>query len=149
MPIFLVTHSGNGFSADAVAVDTVTDWSGLYAGVVAGYGVGHSDGVTNEGSYTPKGRIPGLIEDGVYPRSLAGDVQGLTGGVQLGYNFQHGNFVFDVETDFMALGLEDDGSFFHPADETWNDDDSKASQSIDWRMEAWLGRGWRCRVCLG
>jgi outer membrane immunogenic protein len=140
-PLFLLAWTGGGFAADVLPVETVTDWSGLYAGIVAGYGVGPSDGVTYEGSYTPKGRIPGLIEDGVYPRSLAGDLQGLTGGVQLGYNVQHGKLVFGVETDVMALGLEDEGSYFHPADEKWNDDDSKASQSIDWLGTARLRLG--------
>ena len=139
--VFLLACTVNGFAADVPPVEPVTDWSGPYAGIVAGYGVGQSDGVEYEGSYTPRGRIPDLIKDGVYPRSLAGDLQGLTGGIQLGYNLQNGNFVFGVETDFMAFGLEDDGSFFHPADEKWNDDDSKASQSIDWFGTARLRLG--------
>ena len=58
------------------------NWSGLYAGVNAGYEWGH---VTNS--------------------SL--DPSGIAGGGQVGYNWQSGQFVFGAETDIQASAADD------------------------------------------
>jgi outer membrane immunogenic protein len=58
------------------------DWNGGYAGFTLGYQWGH---VTNSGA-TPAG---------------------LAGGVQLGYNWEIGHFVFGVETDLQLSGADD------------------------------------------
>jgi outer membrane immunogenic protein len=61
---------------------TAYNWSGLYAGVNAGYEWGK---VTN----------------------LAVNPSGLMGGGQVGYNWQSGQFVFGGETDIQASGADD------------------------------------------
>ena len=58
------------------------NWSGLYAGVNAGYEWGHVTG-----------------------SSL--DPSGIAGGGQVGYNWQSGQFVFGGETDIQASGADD------------------------------------------
>ncbi len=58
------------------------NWSGLYAGVNAGYEWGH---VT----------------------SSSIDPSGIAGGGQVGYNFQTGQFVFGGETDIQASAADD------------------------------------------
>ncbi len=64
------------------------DWSGFYAGVIAGYGFGNTD-----------------ISDGTTTVS-AGDNNGLLAGVTVGGNMQHDQFVFGVEGDIAWSGQE-------------------------------------------
>ena len=66
------------------------NWSGLYVG--ANFGGGWSNGSLN---------IPG--------NNLYGGLSEFIGGVQAGYNFQAGHFLFGVEGEFDGAG------FGHPA----------------------------------
>ena len=76
------------------------NWSGLYAGLNAGYAWGSSElstGFLNNGAYG--GSIPNvtaLVADG----SPTLDSKGFSGGAQLGYNVQSGGLVYGIETDF-------------------------------------------------
>ena len=81
-------------------------WTGLYAGVHAGYG--WADGYLWDGA-------------GVYGSPEA---DGFLGGATLGYNFQSGNIVWGVETDFSFADIH--GS------------DGATSASLDW---LWTIRG--------
>ncbi len=71
-------------------------WTGFYLGANLGYGWAHGESSTTVGGVT---------------RSSAGNVDGLIGGGQLGYNWQTGDLV---------LGIEIDGQF----------SDQKASASV-------------------
>ena len=64
------------------------DWSGFYAGVIAGYGFGNTD-----------------ISDGTATVS-AGNNNGLLAGVTVGGNMQYEKFVFGVEGDIAWSGQE-------------------------------------------
>jgi outer membrane immunogenic protein len=67
--------------APAYAPVAMYNWSGLYVGVNAGYGWGR------------------------FSDSVGGiNVNGFVGGGQLGYNWQTGNLVFGLETDFQGSG---------------------------------------------
>src|ERR1700744_4420967 len=69
-------------------------WTGFYAGVNAGYGFGGNDRA-------------GVHLDNVF----LGDVgtlenSGFLGGVQAGYNYQTGSFVFGLEAEFQGSAIE-------------------------------------------
>jgi outer membrane immunogenic protein len=61
------------------------NWSGLYVGANAGYGWS-----ANTDNLDPAGPF---------------------GGVQVGYNFQRGNFVFGAEADFQGAHISDSNAF--------------------------------------
>ena len=63
------------------------NWSGLYVG--ANFGGGWSNGSLN---------IPG--------NNLYGGLSEFIGGVQAGYNFQAGHFLFGVEREFGGAGFD-------------------------------------------
>jgi outer membrane immunogenic protein len=64
------------------AAPNVYNWAGVYAGVNAGYQWGTTTNNPTEPS-------------------------GMAGGVQLGYNWQNGQFVFGGETDLQVSGADD------------------------------------------
>ncbi len=64
-------------------------WTGFYAGVNAGWAWSSGDGTATVGGVT---------------QSFSGDGDGFIGGGQIGYNFQSGNIVFGLETDFQGAG---------------------------------------------
>lgn len=78
-------------SAELYAAGFPTDWTGFYAGVNAGYGLGHED----------------QVDLSAFPDTTPTDVgavtaEGWLGGVQAGYNLQAGHFVLGVEADLQA-----------------------------------------------
>jgi outer membrane immunogenic protein len=72
------------------------NWSGLYAGVNAGYGW-----------------------NGASLDAGAPDPAGAFGGGQIGYNFQRGNIVFGLETDFQGAGISDSNLAFGKSEMDW------------------------------
>lgn len=64
-------------------------WTGFYIGAQAGSGWGSSKQTNNFG-----------VTTGDY------DIDGFVGGATLGYNYQHGQFVIGVETDFSGANIE-------------------------------------------
>lgn len=83
-------------SFEPVIVEGAHDWSGLYVGGHIGYGQSRLDGA-HDGT--------GDFLDGGGSFELEGD--GITGGVQLGYNWQSGNFVYGIEGDISATDWSD------------------------------------------
>ena len=70
------------YSAPAAAPAGVYNWAGLYAGANVGYQWGETTGNPTEPA-------------------------GIEGGLQVGYNWQTGQFVFGGETDIQISGAED------------------------------------------
>lgn len=97
---------GAGFGHGAMATDLAAPvpaagWSGWYAGLTAGYAK-----QTNCSTLTPQGFWPGFAPDAAeLARQGTGcaDPGGLIGGVEVGANYQVGNWVFGIEADVSAL----------------------------------------------
>jgi outer membrane immunogenic protein len=82
-----------GFPAQASAYD----WSGFYVGANAGYGHANADW-TNRVSTVPfADYLPGA--------TFSHGIDGLTGGGQVGYNFQRGRWVYGVEAMFDVSAI--------------------------------------------
>jgi outer membrane immunogenic protein len=81
--------------APPVAVDPGYNWSGFYAGLNIGYGWGRSAATTDF-----------IDGGGALLSSSAGtfNLNGVTGGGQIGYNWQRGMFVAGIEADFQGSG---------------------------------------------
>jgi outer membrane immunogenic protein len=72
-------YAGGGYKDGPAYVGV--NWSGLYVGVNGGYGWSQNTSPV--------------------------DPTGAFGGGQIGYNFQRGNIVFGIETDFQGSGISD------------------------------------------
>jgi outer membrane immunogenic protein len=100
---------GYALSADAVIPSTELtidipqadyDWTGPYIGIFAGYGFGGND-ATLWADYAPA--------DGIYePRDNIDtiDAEGFLGGLDAGFNWQSGSFVYGIEGDIAAARME-------------------------------------------
>lgn len=87
-----------------VSASNTYDWSGLYAGAVAGYGWGsseHCDGT------------PGATSTVCDPSFPKFDLSGATGGITVGYNIQRDRWVFGAEADYSVADIT--GSSFSTA----------------------------------
>jgi outer membrane immunogenic protein len=86
-------------AADPV-VDVVEmhDWSGIYAGVNAGYGWGDRDWDDDAGIFPDE--------------TFRYDLRGAVAGAQIGYNFQADSFVFGIEADGAWGDMRDTVSEF-------------------------------------
>ena len=87
--------------APVVAAMPSFTWTGLYAGVNVG-------GAFSSGnSIKPVGDAASLAfaGAGVFPGAVSNKRSGFTGGLQLGANYQIGQFVVGAETDWQALGF--------------------------------------------
>ena len=78
------------------------NWSGLYLGLNAGGTFGNSNRC---GSFAPYNNGTGIPVVGFLPNCGITGVRnsGFTGGAQIGYNWQSGNFVYGVEGDIDFL----------------------------------------------
>ena len=86
----IATMGSSAYAADMV-MEPVSDWSGLYLGVHAGYVFGDVDADGDDA-----------------------DIEGFLGGALVGYNMQSDSLVFGIEADF---GIGDvDGEDFSAAD---------------------------------
>lgn len=94
-------------AADAVVYEPVVampadmyNWSGFYVGAQAGYGWGDAEYSTNAGNGS----------------SGSFDIDGVFAGLNVGYNIQHGSWVFGVEGDVSWSGIEGSGIAFDTDD---------------------------------
>jgi outer membrane immunogenic protein len=115
----LATVAVTGFTSIASAADLptkapvykapmaapVSDWTGFYAGLNAGYAWGNSDptliGPVN---------VPTLFFSGTTGSPPGLNPRGFIGGGQSGYNWQSGMWVFGGEVDFSGLDAKADAS---------------------------------------
>ena len=74
------------------------DWTGPYIGLHVGYGWGDAD--------TDFNPLPSATQFvNLAPQTLRPDPSGAVGGIQGGYNYQMGCFVFGIEADFSGSGM--------------------------------------------
>jgi outer membrane immunogenic protein len=93
----------------APAPAAVYNWSGFYVGGHVGHGWDPAEAVvTPAGILTPIG----IIVDGptTAPFTLRVDPEGWFGGVQIGYNWQVGTWVFGLEADASLANIKDSAS---------------------------------------
>ena len=77
----------------------IYNWAGFYIGANAGYGWGESSSRVNP--------LPSPAVFGASPFSVRPSPEGFVGGIQIGYNWQAGSFVYGLETDFQGSTAED------------------------------------------
>jgi outer membrane immunogenic protein len=98
------------------AAAIATNWAGLYTGFNAGGAWGNSDprtivgGPANPPGYFGAASISAIAAVG--RQSL--NPKGFTGGIQAGYNWQSGNWVAGIESDFNYFGLNESTSSTAP-----------------------------------
>lgn len=90
----LVKHFGPGQVGTIASTDVPFKWSGLYAGLNAGYAWGQSSASFTNGS----------------PGALNLPAHGALAGGQIGFNWQQGNLVFGVDASYDASRLTQDGT---------------------------------------
>jgi outer membrane immunogenic protein len=108
---------GSAFAADLPAKAPVFkapppaaaySWTGFYVGANAGYAWGHSDPASNFTCPIP-GACPYINPVQLAAFSAAGtgslSPNGFTGGGQVGYNYQNGQFLYGVELDIESFRL--------------------------------------------
>ena len=101
----LVLATGTAYAADVLQEAPVAasfDWTGAYIGVNAGGGFGTF-------KLDPTGGGPGGFDL---------SASGFLGGVQAGYNWQVGQFVYGVEADFQGSDVKGELSIGGPSLET-------------------------------
>jgi outer membrane immunogenic protein len=91
------------------------DWSGFYAGFNLGYGLGEEDPVDLQAFPDAAGATFGSIAP-----------EGLLGGVQAGFNVQHGSLVFGLEGDFQLTDVSGEAS------ETLSGVTATSATTLDW-----------------
>src|SRR5882757_1017692 len=77
----------------------VYSWAGFYIGGNAGWLGSTGNTVTNTGTDTGTGGFGTGLTNGSLPQSVNVDYSGFLGGVQVGYNWQSGSWVFGLEGD--------------------------------------------------
>lgn len=88
----LALQAASAQAADVIG-EAVYDWTGLYAGLNAGYAMGGDDEVA---VFPGVGNVADL------------NLHGFFGGLQVGYNHQMDNFVLGLESDIQLSGISDD-----------------------------------------
>lgn len=87
------------------------NWSGVYAGVTAGYAFGGDGDVNSSGQLGPN---IANIATGARPDSIELDRNGFIGGAQIGYNWQTSRYVYGLEADISFTDVSDSGNFVTP-----------------------------------
>jgi outer membrane immunogenic protein len=103
---------------EVVVVDSAYNWSGVYLGATIGFGWANTN-VTELDNYS--------FSDFVGDTEFDFDSDGILGGAFIGYNWQSGNFVYGVEADISATGID------NAVENTMNPGSGESfSTNIDW-----------------
>lgn len=125
----LLATAGSAFAADAVIGEAPIasfDWTGGYVGVNVGGGFGTFDHPYSV--VTTAAPVTSLLGG-----SLDITAGGFLGGVQAGYNWQSGQFVFGVETDFQGSAVKaEDSLSLNVGGVGGVDINGKAGTKVDW-----------------
>jgi outer membrane immunogenic protein len=118
----------------------VFNWTGLYAGVNAGWASINDPGHLN--CYNPADAYFG-VGCGLLP-NLHPNANGFIGGGQIGYNWQVDQFVLGVETDFQGTPFKGSSSVSGPVDFVGGGVSGPGTLNVDESL-SWLGTA-RARV---
>jgi outer membrane immunogenic protein len=133
----LLAVAGFSLLATGAKAQDITDWSGFYAGVLAGYGMDRTQTESTSTIIPPIEVNPDVFYSGSSMFSQD-RIEGLLGGVGAGYNFQHNQFVLGVDGDinfgdldkttssFGSIRIDDEGEFFEIGQGT------DTTYGIDW-----------------
>ncbi|MPZ56919.1 MAG: outer membrane beta-barrel protein [Rhizobiales bacterium] len=110
-----VIGAGSAMAADIPApvykepmlAPPVFTWAGFYIGANAGYAWSGSNSVNMTGTDTGGGGLGSALAGGGIPASIGLSADGFIGGIQLGYNWQFGQWVYGLETDIQWVDGED------------------------------------------
>jgi outer membrane immunogenic protein len=116
----LLVSTASALALSVLAVSTPAkaqapyNWTGFYIGANAGYAWGRSDVVSSFPCTEPIGfgyicaplALPSAVATVAGTGSGRASDNGFTGGGQVGYNLQAGNFVYGLEADFGAFHLK-------------------------------------------
>lgn len=110
------------------------DWTGFYGGVHVGYGWGDSE---ISDVVLTKGWYKWWKEEWKYSDYDLGDldefdVDGVLGGLQAGYNFQNGSFVFGLEADVSISGINGDDELVSLVAGDFNFLTAGVETDVDW-----------------
>ncbi len=100
--------SAAAFAAPAMAQDQGTPWHGWYVGANLGLDWGGTN-LKTFASAPPTPSQPIVIPPGdvalLHTSASGGNKTGFTGGIEGGYNWQYGNWLLGIETDYGALDV--------------------------------------------
>lgn len=121
--ITLLAAAGCMVLATSAQAQDIADWSGFYAGVLAGYGLDRTQEESSSSIFPPTEVDEGLFYSGSSFSSQE-RIEGLVGGIGIGYNFQHDQFVLGLDGDVnfgqldktsassTFIRMEDEDDFF-------------------------------------
>jgi outer membrane immunogenic protein len=106
LPLRIANAADMPLKAPPLAPSPVYSWTGFYIGGNAGYGWGDpNDAMLLGGSWLTDGTGDNLVLSPLGNGQL--HPSGATGGVQIGYNYQAGQWVIGIEADANYFGLKD------------------------------------------
>jgi outer membrane immunogenic protein len=117
MTFGLVVAAGSASGADmplkAPSPPAVFNWTGFYGGANVGYGWGNSNNTWNIFAANTASTVCPTAGGGALCIVGADSdrMKGVLGGLQIGYNWQTGRYVFGIETDFDATGQRGSQTF--------------------------------------
>lgn len=130
------------FAASSAHADDIgfngpfTSWTGGYVGLSAGGG--WSNGTPSDNTYHLRGE-DGTFGNGWFGAEGSKEDGSLVGGIQTGYNYQAGNFVFGIEGDFHLSKVKsqysattDESLYAEPNYEYHLEEDLHTSSTVQW-----------------
>jgi outer membrane immunogenic protein len=117
------------------------DWSGLYAGVIAGYGWGSAPAAEAPAS-GPLGGFIAQFFGRLLPTALSPRMSNGVGGGEIGFNWQSDRIVAGFETDISYVGMRGQDSLFIPISPGAGGLITTQSNKLDWLGTARARLGW-------
>jgi outer membrane immunogenic protein len=111
----------------------VYNWTGWYVGANGGYSFGNKSG--NLSSFTtapPTADFGPAVAAGGTPAFLGANHKGGSGGVQVGYSWQTGNWLFGLETDIQEASIGSTSTVVFPGGGGIVPSISTGRDHIDW-----------------
>jgi len=123
------------------------DWSGFYAGAVAGYGWGSAPAAEAPAS-GPLGAFMAQFFGRLLPTALSPRMSNGVGGGEIGFNWQFDRIVAGFETD-ISSGMRGQDSLFVPPSAHADGMITTQSNRLDWlgTARAWVGWQLPRRCC--